>query len=70
VQGSDRNIKKDIQIYSDKYNLLFDALRPVRFKWIENESDRYHTGFIAQEVENAIKQADLDTKDFAGFIQY
>ena len=68
--GSDRNLKKEILPYDDRYNLLFDNLRPIKFKWIKNTSDRFHTGFIAQEVEEAILKAGLTTQDLAAIAKY
>ena len=70
VQKSDRNLKKDIQLLPAEYDLLYDKLEPVRYKFIQNESNRYHIGFISQDVEDALKLANLTSKDFAGFIKY
>lgn len=70
TSNSDRSLKKDIEILSDNYNLLYDDLKPVRYKFIQNESDRYHTGFISQDVEESLKKAGLTTKEFAGFVKY
>ena len=62
---SDKRLKKDIESYSDNYDQLFDLLNPIRYKYIDGTSDRYHTGFIAQEVVDAIEQSNLTTQDFA-----
>ena len=70
IGDSDKNLKKDIEILSNNYNLLYDDLKPVRYKFIQNESDRYHTGFISQDVEESLEKAGLTSKDFAGFIKY
>lgn len=67
VITSDRNRKHDIEYELDKYDVLFDALRPCRFKYNDGESDRYHTGLIAQDVKDAILAAGLTTQDFAGY---
>lgn len=67
VITSDRNRKHDIEYELDKYDALFDALKPCRFKYNDGESDRYHTGLIAQDVKEAILAAGLTTKDFAGY---
>ena len=36
-------------------------------KYNDGTSDRYHTGFIAQEVESAQREAGLNEKDLAIF---
>lgn len=66
---SDENKKHDIEALPEKYSTLFDNLRPVRYKYNDGTSDRYHTGFISQEVEKALTSAELDSKEFAGFVK-
>jgi hypothetical protein len=51
----------------EKQEKLFNLLSPVTFKFIDSSYDRYHYGFISQEVEEAIYKCGLTTKDFAGF---
>ena len=67
LTGSDRNLKNSIEPFSEQYTKLFDELRPVCYKYNDGTSNRYHTGFIAQEVESAIYASGLTTQDFAGF---
>ena len=62
---SDERLKRDIEEYSEDYDKLFDSLRPVKYKYINGTSDRYHTGFVAQEVVAAVEQSNLTTQDFA-----
>lgn len=64
---SDRNRKHDIEYDIEKYDVLFDNLKPTRFKYDDGTSDRYHIGLIAQDVGDAILSADLSTQDFAGY---
>lgn len=66
---SDRNKKNSIENLPEQYSKLFDALTPVRYKFNDGESDRYHTGFISQDVETAINTVGLDTKDFGGYVK-
>ena len=63
--SSDERVKNSIESLPDSYELLFDALIPRRYKYNEGTSDRYHTGYIAQEVVQALTQAGFTTKDFA-----
>lgn len=65
---SDANKKNCIEDLNDAYSKLFDNLRPVRFRYNDGQSKRFHTGFIAQEVKQALLDAGLTTKDFAGYI--
>lgn len=66
---SDKQMKNSIEIYSLEYSILFDNLKPIRYKYNDGTSDRYHTGFIAQEVEEAILKSGLTTQEFAGFVR-
>lgn len=63
---SDQRYKRDISSTLDSYESFFNQLKPVRYKYINGSSDRFHTGFIAQEVVAALEQAGLTTQDFAG----
>lgn len=69
IQTSDRNQKNSIEDLPDKYLVMFDSLRPRRFKMNDGTSDRYHTGYIAQEVEEAMTNAGIDSQEFGGFIK-
>lgn len=66
--SSFRGIKKDIKILDDKNDILFDNLIPRTYKFIQNESDRTHYGFILDEVRSAMDKADISSKDFAPYI--
>lgn len=66
---SDQRLKTDIQCFSELHETLFKSLRPVSFKYIEGTSDRTHFGFIAQEVRDAILNAELTTQDVAAFVE-
>jgi len=63
--SSDRRIKNSIEAIPDAYETLFDNLIPKRYKYNDGTSNRYHTGFIAQEVVEAIEDAGLVLSDFA-----
>lgn len=62
---SDRNAKHSITDISEKYSVLFDELRPRLYKYNDGTSERLHTGFIAQEVDDAIVSAGLTREQFA-----
>ena len=66
---SDMHKKHDISNIAETYEVLFDSLIPRMYKYDDGTSNRLHTGFIAQEVENAIEVAGKTTQDFAGFVR-
>lgn len=65
---SDINKKNSISFIGDKYEIFFDNLNPKLFKYNEGTSNRFHTGFIAQEVQQALNIANISTQDFAGLV--
>lgn len=67
---SDRNLKHNIELLDNKYTILFDNLIATRFKYNNGTSNRYHTGFIAQDVKQAIEKAGLDTNEFASYVTF
>jgi hypothetical protein len=68
VVTSDRRAKHSIEELPDAYVEALDKLTPMRFKYNDGTSDRYHVGFIAQDVEAALAESGLTTKDFGGFV--
>lgn len=65
---SDQKSKKSIQLISEKFNHFFDLLKPSQYQYKNGTSDRYHTGFIAQEIEQGLNKSNISTKNFAGLI--
>ena len=65
IDTSDIRYKKNIEKMSDDYDVFFDLLNPVRYKYKDGNSGRYHTGFIAQEVVDSLEKSNLDTEQFA-----
>ena len=65
---SDKRLKHDIEYNMKAYEDFFMALRPTAFKYNSGKSERYHIGFIAQDVARAIEDGNLQTTDFAGFV--
>ena len=63
--SSDRNIKNSIADMPTAYSAVFDKLRPVIFKYNKGTRGRFHTGFIAQEVADAVMSSGLALEDFA-----
>ena len=63
--SSDARKKEDISPLDWRYDEFFKSLKPVSFKYKDGTSGRKHTGFIAQEVEEAAEKAGLTDKDLA-----
>lgn len=67
---SDFRYKNSIVELPQVYSILFDNLIPKRFKYNDGTSNRFHTGFIAQDVNEAIKNSGLTTQDFAATVLF
>lgn len=65
---SDRRHKNSIEELPEAYEAMLDKLTPVRFKY-NDKGDRYHVGFIAQDVDAALTAAGLSREDFGGFVE-
>ena len=66
ITTSDKRFKNTISELSVEYDKFFDLIKPVSYKFNNGSSDRLHTGFIAQEIEESLSKVGLSTKDFAG----
>ena len=64
---SDRNEKENIEAIGAQYLDFFRGLKPVSYKLINGTSGRTHTGFIAQDVEEAMSEVGFTEQEFAGF---
>ena len=70
IDSSDRNKKNSIQSLSGAHDQIFDALKPVSYKFNQNNNNRTHTGLIAQDVKEAVENAGLTTQDFAAYCEW
>jgi len=66
--SSDRRFKKTIKTLGRKWLDFFYRLRPTSFKYKDGTSDRTHTGFIAQEVEEAARESGMGLHDIAAIV--
>lgn len=68
--GSDERLKDTIEHdVAERYEEAYRKLQPARFKYKNGTSDRFHTGFIAQEMEQAIADGGLTNQDLAALVQ-
>lgn len=59
ASDSDENVKKDVHLLDSKESSEFIYnLEPCEFKMINGTSNRYHHGFIAQQVKETMKDND------------
>lgn len=66
---SDRNQKNNIEELDDRYLNMFDSMSPKRYKLNNGESGRYHVGFIAQEIEDAMSNSGIDSMELGCLIK-
>lgn len=64
---SDRRKKKDFRklLEDDRFERFFELLQPMKYGLIEND-EKMHIGFVAQDVEQAMKRCDISENEFYG----
>lgn len=64
---SDRRKKKDFRklLEDDRFERFFELLQPMEYRLIEND-EKMHMGFVAQDVEQAMKCCDISENEFYG----
>ncbi len=62
---SDERAKNSIDALDCRYIRLIDNLTPRRFRYKSDKTGTIHTGFIAQELDEAMKTANLSAGEFA-----
>lgn len=67
VVTSDQREKNSIEELPEAYLDMLSKLTPRRFRY-NDRGDRYHVGFVAQEVDAALTAAGLGREDFGGFV--
>ena len=67
---SHRKAKTDIKSIDLTWaNNFIDALKPSQYKFKDNRYGKTHTGFIAQDVEEAMLSLGMKRTDFAGLVK-
>ena len=68
--GSDARLKNTVEYgLADTYGDFYRQLKPCRFKYNNGTSDRFHTGFLAQEVEQALTDGGRSTQELAALVE-
>jgi len=75
ISGSDRELKRDIEDSTLGLDFV-KMLKPISYKWKDRDIEgwgkkeykRRHYGLIAQDVKATLDDLEIDTVDFAGYI--
>ena len=64
---SDRRKKKNFRklLEDDRFERFFELLQPMEYRLLEND-EKMHIGFVAQDVEQAMKDCDISESEFYG----
>jgi hypothetical protein len=65
---SDERLKKDFTSL-EEWDKFFDAIEPCAFRLKNGNGGRFHMGFKAQQIEQALLNSGKTTQDFAGFVK-
>ncbi len=68
--SSDAKVKHDICDLDDRYDKFFDYIIPRRFKYNDGTSGRYHSGYITQEIQDALAKSQISEKEFAAICTF
>ena len=69
VSTSDKNLKNSINYDFQKYENFYSLLQPAYYKFNSGTSNRFHVGFIYQDVETALLRSGITSQDFAGLVK-
>lgn len=65
---SDERVKTNFDTL-DKYEDIFFDIKPISFEYLVGTSKRKHMGFGAGQVLQTLQEHNIDTKDFAAFVE-
>lgn len=63
---SDRRKKKDVDYNMSRYDSLFRSLKPCSYRLKTDADTQEHIGFIAQDVDEILRENGLDNSAFVG----
>lgn len=68
--GSDERLKNTISYdVAERYGSFYRKLKPARYHRNDSNSDRMHTGFIAQQMLDALIESGMDSQELAALVQ-
>lgn len=63
--SSDRRLKKDISYSITNGEMLFDLLKPAVYRYSNDDAEKWHFGFIAQDAVEALEACGYDADDMS-----
>lgn len=67
---SDATLKHEIEFLDERYDIFFDYVIPRRFQYNHGTGGRYHTGYITQEIQEALRIANINEKELAAICTF
>lgn len=68
--SSDARLKNAVAYdVAERYGAFYKALKPARYHMNGSRSGRYHTGFVAQQLREALETGGLNGQDLAALVQ-
>lgn len=66
--ASDARRKQNIEPLDNRYLDIIKSIEPKRFRYLSNPLDRFHTGYIAQDVQSAMKKLNISVDELSAFV--
>lgn len=66
--SSDEREKNNINLLDKRYIQLLKEISPVSFKYNSQLDEKFHTGFIAQDVKAAMQKCGISNNQLAAFV--
>lgn len=68
IVSSDERKKQNIESLDNRYLDVVKSIEPKRFKYIDIEKDRYHSGYTAQDVKAAMDKVGIAIDEMSAFV--
>ena len=64
---SDKKLKKDIRPIDDPFDVFFDGIVPITYRYKDHSTGKRHIGYNANNIQRAAERAGLDISDLGVF---
>jgi hypothetical protein len=68
TEWSDKRFKREMRRVEDKYDKFYDDLSPTEYRF--QDGKRLHFGLIANDLKDSLNRYNIDTNDFAPFVEF